>query len=104
VALDPAQLPPVHVQDVAAGEQAAVSVIGVLITPVAGPVTVQVGGPATTQVSVRAPGDPPYAKSLQFWSENVNVAPICAEAGRPSPTATAQTMADSSVRNDDFVI
>jgi hypothetical protein len=53
------QLPPVHTQLVAIGEQLAVNVMGLLIVPTAGPVTVQAGGFETMQVSVRAPAAPP---------------------------------------------
>lgn len=64
------QVPPVHAQLVAEGEQVAVSVIGLLSVPTLGPETVQVGGPDTTQVNTWL-GGAESVNELQFGSVRV---------------------------------
>jgi hypothetical protein len=61
-----AQLPPVHTQPVAAGEQLAVSVMGLLVCPTEGPVTVQLGAVETTQARDWFGGLPVSVKLSQF--------------------------------------
>ena len=97
----PTQFPPVQDQLVAAGAQLAVSVIGMLVVPVVGPVTVHEGGVFTMHATVRAPATPPSEKSLQFGSVSVRVA---APAGAAAPNRAAAPIAASSVRKNDFVM
>jgi hypothetical protein len=98
----PAQLPPVHVQLVAAGLQLALRVIGVPFVPVEGPVTVHTGALDTMQVSVRFPGVPVSWKSLQLVSLRVMVA--WANAPADMRASAAAVHASAAQRVNDRII